>query len=291
MASLACWIATGSSILQDAAAQDAVPSSLGPAAQGSALQVYPLDVTLNKEGNAFVADRSLHGVWQWKDEKLSILFEGSPKFRTPLNAAYSIATDVDGTLLVGDSATREVYRIGDDAVPKPITGGKIGIPIDIAVKSDGTIYVADLELRRLVRIPAGTGDVEAVASVNPRGVFVDHQDRVWVVSQNPQQLLMVSDAGEVTAIVKERTFEFPHQVVVNRAGEAFVTDGYKKAIWRVKPGAAAEVFSSGAPLDGPVGIALDANDQLVVVDPRAQAVFRINADGKAEEWFKIQKSK
>jgi hypothetical protein len=271
------------------------PQSETPAADASqtppataSLPLYPLDVCVNAAGDAFVVDRNLPGVWQWQADKLSIFFQGSTKYRTPLNAPRCLAIDPQGKLLVGDSATREIYRFSDDGKPEPITGGKIGVPMDMAFKSDGTLYVADLELRMLLRIPAGTSDVEQVAAVNPRGVFVDAKDQVWVVSQDAAQLLIVSDDGKTEAIVKQRVFEFPHQVVVNAAGEAFVSDGYKPAIWKVVPGNPPEAIVTGAPLVNPVGLAL-VDDRVVIVDPRSRIVSRLGADNRLETWFTIDR--
>ena len=272
---LLCTFLTGISAVAQEAGKKPAPK----------LPYYPLDAVVDSQGTAYVVDRNMHGVWKWSEGKLTPLFEGSPKFRTPMNAARSIALDEKGTLLVGDSATRDIYRIDADGKAEPITGGEIGIPMDIAVKSDGTIYVADLELRMLMRIPAGSKKVEQVASVNPRGVFVDSKDQVWVVSQDKEQLLIVSDSGETEAIVDHRVFEFPHQVVVNSKGVAFVTDGYKKAVWKVTKGSEPEILFAGKPLDNPVGIAL-VDDQLIVVDPRAGKVFRFE-EGKPTVWFEI----
>lgn len=262
-----------------------------PAASAPAtgeLPLYPLDLAVNNSGTAFVVDRNLPGVWQWQSEKLSILFEGSRKFRTPLNAARCLAIDPQGNLLVGDTATRDIYRFDPDGKPVPITGGKIGIPMDMAFKSDGTLYVADLELRMLLRIAPGSSEVEQVALVNPRGVFVDSKDQVWVVSQDAAQLLVVADDGQIEQIVSERIFDFPHQVVVNAAGEAFVSDGYKAAIWKVVRGSAPEMIVSGEPLVNPVGLAL-VEDRVVVVDPTTRSVWRLGADQKLELWFKIER--
>ena len=131
-------------------------------------------------------------------------------------------------------------------------------------------------------------EVIQVAAVNPRGLFVDSKDQVWVVSQDHQQLQIISDDGKSDVIVDHRIFEFPHQVVVNAAGEAFVTDGYQKSIWKVVRGRPPQVLVSGDPLVNPVGLAL-VEDRLVVVDPRAQTVFRLSEDNKLEPWFEIRK--
>lgn len=262
-----------------------------PAADGSAAAVmplYPLDLVVDPEGVAFVVDRYLPGVWQRKDEKLSVLYQGKTQFRTPLNAARCIALEPDGSLLVGDSATRDIYRIDRQGKAEPITQGKIGIPMDIAVKPDGTIYVADLELRMLLRIPSGTSDVEQVASVNPRGVTVDPQGRVWVISQDVEQVQIISDDGGKEVIVGERIFEFPHQIVVSAAGEAFISDGYRKAIWKISPGGEPEVLFEGEPLDNPVGLAL-VDGRLLIVDPRVRTVFRLNEENVPQVWFELER--
>lgn len=259
------------------------------AAGGTAAAVYPLDTVVDKDGTAYVVDRNLPGVWRRKDDQVEVFVRGSKRYREPLNAARSIAIDQSGKILVGDSSTREIYRIDDDGKPQPLTGGAIGIPMDIAVRADGTLMVADLETRALIRVSADGKEVKQVAKVNPRGVFVDGQDRVWVVSQDAQQLQIVSDDGKSKAVVDKKTFDFPHQVVVNSRGEAFVSDGYKKAIWKVVEGSAPEVVVSGPPLDNPVGLAL-VDDEVVITDPRARQVFRLK-DGKCEPWFEIPAEK
>ncbi len=251
------------------------------------LPLYPLDAAVAPDGAVYVVDRNLPGVWRWQEGTLSVFYQGSPKYRTPLNAPRCVAVAADGTVLVGDSATRDVYRVAGPGQAEPITGGKIGIPMDLALASDGSIYVADLELRTLFKIPSGSTAPQAIAQVNPRGVFVDGQDRVWVVSQNPQQLIRVADDGEVQAVVKERVFEFPHQVYVDASGTAFVTDGYKKAVWKVTAEGAAEILHAGPPLDNPVGISA-VGDALVVVDPRARAVFKFAPGEKPAVWFEIR---
>lgn len=275
-------LATTDAYAQSSTAQ---PPAVGV---GPALPLYPLDCAVTSQGTAFVVDRNLPGVWKWENNALSIFVQGSKRYREPLNAARCLALDHQGKLLVGDSSTREIYRISDAGQPQPLTDGQIGIPMDIAVKSDGTIYVADLELRRLVRIPAGSKTVETVANVNPRGVFVDHSNQVWVVSQGEQQLQIVSDNGETEIVVGNRVFEFPHTVVVNQQGEAFVSDGYKKAIWKVVRGGQPEIVVQGAPLENPVGLTL-VDDQVIVTDPRAAKVFRLTKENQLEVWFEIKR--
>jgi hypothetical protein len=168
---------------------------------------------------------------------------------------------------------------------KPLMSGIIGIPMDIAVSSNGTLYVADAE-RRVVWSKAPDADKPTVfAAANPSGLFVDKQDRVWVVSKDAEQLQRFDSSGKKEVIVASPTFEYGHQVVVDSKGTAWVTDGYKKTLWKVPDGGKPEVVFAGAPLVNPVGLFL-VDDQPVVVDPHAQSVFKW-AGEKMELWFKI----
>ncbi len=273
---------------EEAASAEATPedSTQRVERQSQDLPLYPLDICAGSDQTLFIVDRNLPGVWRREAESLAVFFAGSKEFRTPFNAPRCLAIDPEGRLLVGDTATRDIYRFDADGKPQALTNGGIGTPMDLAFKSDGTLYVADAELHMLLRIPAGSNKVEQVASVNPRGLFVDAKDQLWVVSQDAQQLLIVADDGTQQAIVSERVFEFPHQVVVNAAGEAFVSDGYKKAIWKVVAGSPPQILVSGDPLINPVGLAL-IDDRVVVVDPAARAVFRVDAAGSLEKWFDV----
>jgi sugar lactone lactonase YvrE len=216
-----------------------------------------------------------------------LIIEGAKKFRQPLNASRCIALDPAGVLYVGDPATREVYRRSESGDMKPTVSGIIGIPMDLAFSKDGTMYVADVERRVLWKKGVGEDKPTVFADVNPRGVFVDAQDRIWVVSQNEQQLLRFDTSGAKEVIVGERTFEFPHQVVVDSSGTAWVTDGYKKALWQIKPGEKPTIAYSGSPLQNPVGLFL-VDDKPVIVDPHVQSVFKWAGD-KPELWFRIEK--
>ncbi|MCA9193743.1 MAG: NHL repeat-containing protein [Planctomycetales bacterium] len=250
------------------------------------LPFYPLDVAINQSGSVYIADRNLPGVWQYSDSTLTKLIQGSVRFREPLNASRCVAVGPKGEVYVGDTSTCRIYEIDPSGKATVVIDKRVGTPTDLAVAADGTIYVADLELRSLFRISRDHQSLDVVAQVNPRGVFVDSQNTVWVVSQNAEQLLTVGQDGSVTKIIDHRVFEFPHQVVVDQAGVAYVTDGYRKAIWKVVTGKEPAIFFEGAPLDNPVGIAIHEN-RLIVVDPRAQRVFRFNEAGQPEEWFSI----
>jgi sugar lactone lactonase YvrE len=244
---------------------------------------YPLAVAAADDGTIYIADRHLPGIWKVVDGQRSLFFEGSKKYRTPLNAVRCLALDREERVLAGDSATREIYRMNDAGEPTPLTDGGIGMPMSIAVNSKAEILVADLELHRIWKVAAEGGKPELLAEVAaPRGICVDDQDRLWVVSHGENQLLRVDATGRVETVVKGRPFLFPHHLVLASDTTAYIADGYAKAIWKVPPGGTPEKLVSGEPLLNPVGLAWrDGN--LLVADPKAKAVFQVSLDGKIVE--------
>lgn len=150
----------------------------------AASAVYPLDGVASKDGVVWVVDRNRPGVWKYADGSLGMEVEGSKRYREKMNAVRCIALSPNGELAVGDPATREVYRKGADGQWVGTVGGKIGIPTDLAFMKDGSLLIADLERRVLWKQTSPNAAPEVFAEVNPRGVFVDGADRIWVVSQD-----------------------------------------------------------------------------------------------------------
>lgn len=295
---------------------------------------YPISIAVSESGVIYLADREMHGVWKIEGEKLTAFFEGSPKFRTPLNAIRCVAIDRDGKLLAGDSSTREIYRFDDAGKPVGLTHqsdsakgaaptdgkagegpsegkkndekkasapaaddqksdakapstapqspkfifGEIGIPMDIAVDKAGDLFVSDLEIHRIVKVAKQGGPAHEFVKIQaPRGLCMDSEDNLWVVSG--RKLVKVSPAGEKTTVVEDGTFNYPHTVAVAADKTAYVCDGYEKCIWKIPAGGKPEKLVSGQPFDNPVGMRF-AGDKLYVVDPRAKAVFQVTLDGK-----------
>lgn len=242
---------------------------------------YPLGTVRDEDGAMFVVDRKLPGVWKSADGSVAPLFAGSKQFRTPLNAARCIAFDKDGNLVVGDTSTREVYRIrlDGDAKPEPLTNGGIGMPMAIAVDDDGTIFVADLELHRIFSVPHAGGEAKIVTQISaPRGLAFDSKGNLIVVSTTKDQLLKVAPDGKVTTICAGRPFDFPHNVAVDPDDVMYVTDGYGKCVWKVSADGEVAKFAKDNAFSNPVGI-WSTGESLLVTDPRAAAVFEISLDG------------
>ena len=241
---------------------------------------YPLAVVAGPDNSIFVADRNLPGIWKIQDGKASIYFQGSKKFRTPLNAVRCLAIDSNGKLLAGDSSTREVYRFDAPDKPVPMTGGGIGIPTAMAIDSKGSILVCDLELHCIFEVPATGGKAtEFVKVPAPRGIAIDAQDRVWVVSHSKEPLVRFAKDKVKEVIVSEPVFQFAHQIVLDSKGDGYITDGYAKSIWKIPAQGKPEKFFSGEPLKNPVGLAKQG-EKLLIADPHQKMIYSLPMHGE-----------
>ena len=246
--------------------------------------VYPISIAVLPQQGIFVADLNGHCVWQIKEQKLSLFSFGSRRFRTPLNRVRCVEIDAQGKVLAGDTGAREVYRLDDAGKTTGLTRQKkedfgIGMPMDMAIDREGNVLVADLERPgHIWKVPAAGGAPERLVRVNaPRGLALDSEQRLWVISG--RKLLRFDAEYKPQTIVDEGTFSFPHTVVIDPAGTAYVADGYKKTIWKVPADGKPQAWVQGKPLVNPVGLAWQGK-QLLVVDPRAKAVFQISNEGK-----------
>ncbi len=244
---------------------------------------YPLAVVAGPDNSIFVADRNLPGVWKIQDGKASIYFQASKTFRTPLNAVRCLAIDSSGKLLAGDSSTREVYRFDAPDKPVPLTAGGIGIPTAIAIDSKGNILVCDLELHCIFEIPPGGGKAIEFAKVPaPRGIAIDAQDRVWVLSSTPsskEPLVRFGRDKTKEVIVNEPVFQFAHQIVLDSNGDSYVTDGYAKSVWKIPAQGKPEKIFSGEPLKNPVGLAKQG-ERLLIADPHQKMIYSLPIMGE-----------
>lgn len=246
---------------------------------------YPVDVAVAPDGTVYVADLNLPGIWKVKDGKAEVYFQAEKRFRTPLNRVRCLAVDQQGRLLAGDSSTWEVYRFNQDGKPEPLAQGKIGKPMSLAVAKDGTIYVADLEVHRIWKLRDGEAPQEVAALVAPVGIALDPQNRIWVVSRGKHQVRRVTPEGKLEVVVEDRPFAFPHDICLLPSGQAVVSDGYGKCLWRITEGQPPEKWAAVPAFDNPVGIA-EHGGKIYVADSRAKMVFVVDGDGNVTPLWK-----
>lgn len=243
---------------------------------------HPVDVAVAPDGTVYVADRQLPGIWQIKDGAQSVFFQAKAQFKTPLNAVHCLAIDSNGKLLAGCSSTFSVYRFNDAGEPEPIHSGRIGIPMGIAVNKAGDVYVSNIEIKRIVKIPAvedgSKPEPEIVSEVAaPRGLWMTESDELLIVSAGANQVLKMAADGTMSNVVPGRPMAFPASVVEFN-GEVHTCDSFQDLISKVDAEGKLVDFFKGQPLMHPVGMSVH-DGKLYIADSKAKCVFVVDADG------------
>lgn len=254
---------------------------------------YPIFLALGPDRTIYVADQNVPAIYKIApDGAASTVYKGSKQYRTPLNRPRGLAVEKNGDLLVCDAATMDVYRLSKDGKPQPLTGKKIKLlngiettmgdiiqPESVAVAPDGTIYVSDLKQRIIFKIKDGK-PVKHAEVPAPRGLAIDKDGSLLVVSHSEAQLRRVAPDGKVTNVVAGRPFSFPISICVRQDGNYVVTDNYSKALWLVTPAGKVEKLVEGDPLKNPTGVAVDSAGNLAIADPHQKKIFWLSPEKK-----------
>ena len=277
-------ISSGAVMAQDAEKkesekQETATTEAENGAEKDAEPVYPLAVAVSGE-DVYVVDLDLPGVWK-SGATRELFARGTNRLRKPMNRPRCLIMHPGGGILVGDSATREIYSIEAlGAEPKPLTDGHLGIAMAMALDAEGKmLYVGDAEKRATFRLPIAGGMPELVARVNARGLAFDSDGKLWAVTPDDAAIQRIDvETKEVEEIVTGRPFQYPNGLCW--AGDhGYVTDGYGKCIWKFTPDGKTEKWHQGDPLVGPVGIAV-TEKSVFVADPKQKQVYEFDRQTK-----------
>ncbi|MFH5803798.1 hypothetical protein [Alienimonas sp. DA493] len=284
---------------------------LVPAADGGDVRLQsPLACAVADDGTVYLADRRLPGVWRVTTAdsgpvRTTVFKTGGRTFRTGLNAPRCVAfappsrAFPGGAVLVGDSATRTIYRLDPTAhapAAEPLISGedvgRIGVPSALVAAADGTVFAADLESQRVYRIPPG-GPATAIARLpGIRGLCLTADGGLLAVTSETKPVRRLAPAADGswthTVAVSGRPFRSPQGAALGPDGALYVADNAAGCVWRLAPTedggfAAPTQLAAGAPLVGPTDVCFDGTadpPRLLVVDPKARALFAVDlADG------------
>ena len=209
--------------------------------------------------------------------------DGGPATQAKLSPTGGIAVGSDGSLYISDRNNERIRRVGPDGVITTVAGtGGVGFtgdggpatqatlhtPFDVAVGSDGSLYIADTNNHRIRRVGtdgiittvagtgvagfAGDGGSATQAKLNqPLGVAVGSDGSLYITDINNQRIRRVGTDGIITT-------------VAGSANVGFATgDG----------GPATQ-----AGLNNPMGVAVGTDGSLYISD-QSQRIRRVGSDG------------
>lgn len=191
-----------------------------------------------------------------------------------MDAPFGLSVVADRSVLVSQPLAHRIIRISPDGTTTvvagtgkaghagdggPATAAELDSPAGLALAPDGTLFVADRFNDRIRRIRAD-GLIDTVPTGSP--------------------------------------LRRPRAVAVDRAGVLYIADTDNHRVWRVTPDGTAEVVAgSGTPgysgdggpaivasIGRPQALAVDGPGTLLIADPDARRIRRVDPSGRIETY-------
>ena len=255
----------------------------GPAT--SALLNRPTGVALDKEGNLYIADRNNHRVRKVNAEGIITTIAGmadegfsgdeGPATSAQLDSPSGVAVDEGGYIFIADTGNNRIRQIdpdglittlagGEDGDNGSDTGGQLAAPRDVALDSDGNLYVTDSGNHQIHAI-SDTGMATRVAGIEGLG---DGGPATEARLLEPTGLALVDGTIYITDTGNNRI----RQVDTNGIITTFAGSGERGDAGDDGPALEAQ-------FNGPSLIAVDAEGNVYISDRLNHRVRKVDTNG------------
>ena len=213
--------------------------------KGAALAL-PQRVAIGPDGNVWVTDRRLPGVFVFSPEDGSFVREFVPKSDIIESwGPCALAFDADGNLYVADIGQSQQHRIvAFDAEGNEIarwgttvqtatmteSPGGFFYPNGIAFSEEGDVFISDMSNHRIqVFTPEGAFKYFIYTSGSPLGLVVDREQRLCVVDPFAHGVdvydlegeRLIGFGGPGVALGR---FRYPSDIALDETGRMFISD-------------------------------------------------------------------
>ena len=274
---------------------------------------YPRGIAVDSKGDFYVADSRNHRIQKIRGSDWQVLWAkgglfdaakaaggDSKKLDTlslgKLNEPNGVAVGPDGKVYVMDTwnGRVQVWNPKGSAITAFTTDDGFFAPREIVVDSNGNIYVADTGKHRIVKFDKNGKKLMAWGSKGdkdgqfnePIGLALDQPGNLYVADRLNFRIQVFSPDGQflrqwkVKGWSPEQIDMEPHLALDQAHGLIYASDGRGKKVYCYKLDGTLvttlETNTTGAPLfNVPIGVAVDKDGNLYVVDAGAAKILKI----------------
>jgi sugar lactone lactonase YvrE len=265
-------------------------SSFGSEGSGDGEFSAPAGVEVDGEGNVVIADTGNDRVQVCdSDGTCTTLGESSARATTGVAAGFlapeDVAIDSAGRIIVADTGNHRI-QVCTAGFCNPFGGpgtavGRFDSPRGVAVDSLGRILVADTGNDRIQRCD-DAGNCSVIGSAGPApgqfnapvGITAGHDLSIWVADTGNHRVQNCDAEGNCTAFggfgAEPGSFDTPTRIGMDLDERLVIADSGNQRVQMCTTQGDCVVLDS--PYGNPMGVTIDNNGQIVVVDATDHSV-------------------